>query len=330
MLIRFFKSSFYSQYIVLFIIAAALWLRAFISPCPQLDFAVQSLMSGIPESFGGGHDWVFPLIGFIILIASALLLNLSLIRHELIPKNSMLGAFIYILLMSQSPAAIGLNPVLFASLFLIPAFDRILNTFGQADPTKDVFSASFLLAMASLFYLPSIVFFLILLFSFVVFGTFSIRIILVAFSGLVAVYLYVGLFYFLSDQIEVRLADYMNYFIHLPAFKLPNTFHQYIIWGMHLVIFVVSVFYIFTHINEWVISVRRKSMLILWFTLLAVASIALEGNAVMVVITVAAIPLSAMVSEYFAARKRPSLMLELYVLLMVLYTFINNTFFGPC
>ncbi|MDT8393576.1 MAG: DUF6427 family protein [Bacteroidales bacterium] len=295
-----------------------------------MDFAVQSLIFSLPESFGIEQEWVFPLTGFMILIASALLLNASLVRHELIPKNSMLGAFIYVLLMSQSPAAIGLNPVLFASLFLIPAFDRILNTFGQADPTKDVFSASFLLAMASLFYLPSIVFLLILLFSFVVFGTFSIRIILVAFSGLVAVYLYVGLFYFLTNQVEDKLADYMNYFIHLPAIELPHTFHQYIIWGMHLVIFVVSVLYIFTHINEWVISVRRKSMLILWFTLLAVASIALQGNAVMVVITIAAIPLCAMVSEYFAARKKPSFMLELYVLVMVLYTFINNTFMGPC
>jgi hypothetical protein len=274
--------------------------------------------------------WVFPAVGLFILIFNALLLNNVLIRHELSPKNTLLGAFIFIFLMSQSPAASSVNPVLFASIFLIPAFDNILRTFGKADPTQEVFSAAFLLALASLFYFPAILILLVLIFSFIVFSTFSIRQILVALSGVIAVYLYLALFYFLTDQLEGQLAVYSDFFLNLSMVKLPDTYHQYVIWGMHLILFVLSALYISSHMNEWNISVRRKSLLIYWFLLLSAGSIVFDGDNVKIIITIAAIPLTAMVSAYLGAMKKPSLMMEIYMLVMILYSIINNSLSGPC
>jgi len=171
-LIKFFKSSFYLQYFMLLLIGAGLWVKAYTSPC-ELSLSDEGsplyvLLYGL---LPGNHA----IIGLGILIFEALLLNFILIRHEIVPKNTLLSALVFIVFMSQSPIALSLNPVLMAGLFIIPAFDRILNAYGMADPTKDVFSASFLIGLASLFYFPFVFVYLLLLFSFIIFGTFSIR-----------------------------------------------------------------------------------------------------------------------------------------------------------
>jgi hypothetical protein len=274
--------------------------------------------------------WVFPVLGLLILIFNALSLNNVLIRHELCPKNTLLGAFIFIFLMSQSPAASSLNPVLLASIFIIPAFDNILRTYGKADPTQEVFSAAFLLALASLFYFPSILLILILLFSFIVFSTFSIRQFLVALSGIMAVYLYLTLFYFLTDRLEGQLAVYSEFFGNLSIVNLPLTFHQYVIWGMHLILFVLSALFISSHMNEWNISVRRKSTLMFWFIFIAVGSIVLDGDNAEIIISIASIPLTAIVGTYLGALKRPSTRMEIYMIVMIVYSVINNLLIGPC
>ncbi len=184
------------QYIVLILLGAGLWLRVYSGPCeislpgPEAPMFLM-LMNLMPDSYV-----LLSLIGFSLLILQAFLINFVAIRHDLVPKNSLVVAMVFILLMSQSPAAFGLSPLHFAGIFVILAYNRILSSYGTADPTKDIFSAAFLIALASLFHFAAIFLLIILILSLVIFGTFSPRIFLVAIAGVVAVYLYLLVYYY--------------------------------------------------------------------------------------------------------------------------------------
>ena len=330
MLIRFFKSSFYLQYIMLFAIAASLWARVYFAPCPLASTSQESVIFNLLNGLIGSDLLISSIIGFAILLVNAFLLNFILIRHELLPQNSLLGVLVFILLMSQSPAALSLNPILCAGLFIIPAFDRILSTYGKADPTQEVFSASFLLALASLFYFPAIILLLLLMLSFAIFGTFSIRILMVAIAGAFAVYLYLFMYYFLADKLEGQYYMYLDWFVTLPGFTMSAGTYQFVVWGMQFLLFIAAMIYSLAHLNEWNIIIRKKVLINIWFALLAIITLIYEGDNLLIAVLIIVIPVSVVVSGYLANRKRIPLLLELYILLLLLASILNNIFLSSC
>lgn len=318
------------QYLLLLVLGAALWAKGFIAPCamplagPESPF-YQLLYLHLPS-----QHLLMVVAGFIVVVFEGLLLNQILIRHDLLPKNNLLGAFIFILLMSQSAQALTLNPQLLAALFMIPAIDRIMNSYGQADPTRDVFSAAFLIGLASLFQFSALFMLVILLLSFVVFGTFSLRMLLVAASGIFTVYLYLFLYYFLVDELGGQYCLYLDWFRHLPVASYDFHIARYFLWSMQGLMLIAALLFVSAHINEWNISKRKTVLLIIWFMIVAGGSMVFLRNNLFIGAMVTAIPVAMLLSVYLSGRRKVPLLLEMYLLIWFLAAFVNNMFISPC
>ena len=330
MLIRFFKSSYYQQYLVLVIIAVLLWLRAYTAPCQPHETTGISPLFSLLSGLLPANAIIRTIPALLLLLLEAILLNFFLIRHELLPKNSLLGALVFIVLMSQAPYAISMNPVLCAGIFIITAFDRIMNTYGKPDPTKDVFSAAFLLAFASLFYFPAVFILLLLILSFVIFGTFSLRMLFVTLAGVFAVYLYMFVYYFLFDMLEGQYCLYIEWFSTFSGFKADYDITQYIVWGMIALLALTAILHSMSHMHEWSISTRKKVLLIIWFALLALSTLVYEEDMLHNTILFLAIPLSILISMYYAGRRKAGIIIELYFMLLLSAILINNLFITEC
>lgn len=270
------------------------------------------------------------LIGLVLLLLNAILLNFILVRHELLPKNSLIGALVFITLMSHSVTGLGLNPVLCATLFIIPAFDQMLKTYGKSDPSRQVFSAAMLLSVASLFYFPSAVLLILLVFSFIIFGTFSFRVLLVAIVGVMAVYVYLFVYYFIMDNVEGQYCLYIEWFQVIPAFNMPAPGVQYMIWVVIIFVFATSLLYSLSHLNEWNISVRKKVLLNLWFIGLAAGTLVYTWDNFSMALLILAVPFTIVISAYFANRKKISFIMEVLYLLLLLLIIMNNTLLATC
>ena len=113
MLIRFFRSSYIIQYALLAIIAAALWAGAFIQPqnMPEGVEYVTPLYNLLADLL---HEFprIMVSLAFVLILLEAFILNSILIYHDMVPKNSLLPSFIFILLMSSAPGLLNLYPVL--------------------------------------------------------------------------------------------------------------------------------------------------------------------------------------------------------------------------
>jgi len=270
------------------------------------------------------------IIGFIVMILEAFYLNYILIKHEIVPKNTLISAFVFMIVMSQSLSALSLNPVLCAAFFVIPALDKVLSTYGTADPTRDVFSAALLLTLASLFHFPAIFLALILFSSLIVFGTFSLRIFFVGIAGIITVYLYLFLYFFMVDQMDGLLCLYINWFSSITPFSDPLPYTQYLMWVFQGIILLEAVFFVLAGMNERNISIRKMILLVIYFLLFAFGSAVYMLDDIRMASLMPAIPISIFIATYLANRKKISWILEVYFMAWFIVTFIHNLLIAEC
>jgi len=327
LLIRQFRSSFHLQYLLLAVLGAALWIHPFVNGIdPVGGTSPESPLFNLLQNFLPIGNFLVSLPAFIILLLEALYLNHVLIKHDLVAKNTLITAFVYIIMMSQSPQVLTLNPALCAAFFMIPALDLILGTYGNADPTRSVFNAALLLGVASLFHFAIVFLVLVLFLSFMVFGTFSLRIFLVSLAGLITVYLYLFVYYFLVDNTGGQAEIYLNWFVTIPESNLDFPFFQYAVWIMQDLLFLAAFFMVLNRMGEWNISVRKILLLCIYYVLIALFSFVYILDDIQTGGLITAIPFTIFIAVFLSTRKRLPYLLELYCVLWYALTFANNLY----
>jgi hypothetical protein len=308
------------------VLGSALWIHSFIhggnlGPASPESPLYELLLSLLPDG-----NFLVSVLAFVVLLLEALYLNYVLIKHELVAKNTLIAAFVYIVVMSQSPEVLTLNPALCAAFFLIPALDIMLGTYGDADPTGSIFNAALLLGVASLFHFAFIFLIIVLFLSMVVFGTFSLRIFLVSLAGLFSVYLYLFIYYFLVDASGGQTEIYLNWFVTIPQMNLNFPFFQYAVWIMQDLLFLAAFFAILNRIGEWNISMRKIMLLCIYYALIALFSFTYILDDIRIGGLVTAIPFTIFIAAFLSSRKRLPYLLELYFMLWYALTFANNLY----
>ncbi len=149
----------YLHYIILIVLATGLWIRPLINGCWMVE-------AGDEIPF---YQWLYTIIptesiavvftGFTLVIIEAILLNYILIKHRLLPPNTYFTFYIYVLIMSQSPIVLTLNPVICGALFAIPSIGLILYINSHPKPATITFFSTVLMAIASMFCFEMIFFF---------------------------------------------------------------------------------------------------------------------------------------------------------------------------
>jgi len=157
MFLKFFKSG---QPVLLFFIpvfAVLLWLKYFILPQP-----VEMSFEPNPMPF---YSWIASLLETRIILGKLITLGLLIFtalwisrlntKFILLKQRTYLPAIIYIILVSLYLPLQQLNPVVFASVFLVLSIEMMFDTFKKEGLALEFFMAAFLVSIASLFYARS-------------------------------------------------------------------------------------------------------------------------------------------------------------------------------
>ena len=157
MFIRIFRSKYFFNYLLFFIIAIALWFDVLINPEKIKPSQLNTGAAWLDAFFTG-----FPLITVILaiglLIFQALVFNQIHDNHRLAERNQMLVAAFYILLMSSTPVLVRPTIMIIVNFLMIILMNTMLNILGKHEPYRQVFDAGFLVGIASLLYFPAVVF----------------------------------------------------------------------------------------------------------------------------------------------------------------------------
>jgi hypothetical protein len=186
-----------------------LWAEAFMAASPAWFYPTENpaplyaVLQGVLQQHPRTGFWM----ALAFLLLQSAYLNYILTSHGLMERYSFLTAIIYLLLMGAGPGMLYMHPVLIANFFLMLGLNQVLRTYNEEMVLIEVFNVGLLIALAGLFYVPALVFFLFLLFSLFIFYIIDLRSILAALLGLATPFFFLALYLFLTDRLPEGLQD---------------------------------------------------------------------------------------------------------------------------
>ncbi|MCD4746426.1 MAG: hypothetical protein K8R58_09010 [Bacteroidales bacterium] len=329
MYIKFFKSSYTSQFLILFLLGILLWSNGFINPQvfpTDTDFSITPFYCIIVNLFGNSN-WLPVLFAFLILFFEAVFFNSILINNDLAQKNTLLPALVYLILMSNCIQLLSLHQVLFANFFLIIVLNIVLKIYVIQNAYNLIFNTGFFIAIASFFYFPSIFTIIFIWFSFIVYRIFSWREWLISLLGLLIPYIFLSVYYFWYDSLDIAINNYFSFFNDIQYINLKNGFNIYIylIWAIIIIFLLISFARLLPELYEKNINVRKKFWVLIWFFLISAISLIFSGNYLILHTTIVFIPISAFIAYYLSVLKK-TLRAEIFFGLLVIIILINNLF----
>ena len=323
MLIKFFKSSFLSQYLFIALAIVILWIPAFRQhnflssredPSPLFGiFRATGQLSGI---FTG-----ITLLGCITILT--FLVNKIFTRNDLLPLSSTLSSFIFIVIVSSVAAFQVLSPVMMASVLLLFLLDSLLKIIDEEEPYERVFNAGFVISLASMFYLPAIFFVALLFITLLIARISAWREWFIAIAGMITPYLFLAAYYYWTDTLFQKILEYSAFFSHFKLLPLHFSWLQWIILILILVLTVRSMYHILSRLNVKTINTRKKWTVLVWFLLTAIPGFLYAGEWENQHLLLLALPLSAFQSSFLSDIKK-TLVPDLLLILLMLMILLNN------
>lgn len=327
MLIKIFRKSYMLQYFLLLLLGILLWVGAFLKPA--------SVESEINEYLNPGYFLLLSLIGnsalgtkvfaFLMILGGALLFNFILTKYDLVPKNILIPAMVYMVLMSYSPNLLHMHHTSISGLMIVIVLYFIFQVYAEEQAFPQVFNSGLLIGLASLFYFPSVYFLFFIWITFIVFSLYKWREWLIVLIGFNVPYIFLFTYYFWFDQLEVALLVYEDYFSNLSFidFSFSFSYLSYLIMGFIIVFTVYSLFILSTEVGEKTINLRKHFWTVFWLFFIAILTYLISGNNFHSHQVFILIPVSVFIS-YTLSYSRKVIRTEIIFGLMVLLIVVNN------
>jgi hypothetical protein len=306
MLIRFFRGSGPEQVILIFLTALCVWLNAFINPIISVTFHYDvnpMPLYGLLKQVIGENALFGVIFSFLlILLMSFLVVNFNT-RSFFISERTFLPAVIYVLLTGLFPDYQLLNPVLPASVFLLLAIRRIMDSYKLPGTAYNLFDASLLIGIGVLFYANLIWFAFLVFVGIAIMRTGNLKELFISFIGLITPGLLTVGIYYVADGDISSLPDilYSNLFAETEKFN----FSTIVTIGLLLVglIIIISTLDLLSRLNNKKIKARKTFSELIWSLVISFAVYFIIPTASVELLWLAGIPVCYIVAHYFIFSK---------------------------
>lgn len=325
-MIRFFRNNNPISFILLPLLALALWVSSLFTPAVDMHNSM-TLYNILINPITNFHTLAI-LMGVLIVVMEAFFLNYIINEHEMLSRPSFLPALMYIIFMSCDTQLLSLYPVLFANFFILLAIHRIMSSYRKDTAFSNAFDAGLLFSIASLFYFPSIVLAPLLIIGFLLFRPFNWREWIISIIGIVVPYTFVLTYYFWNDSLVTWWAEQVFY----PGRKQLQIASPgfYFMISICLFIFIISFARLFTGFVDASQKNRKGISLLIWLLVFTLLSIFLSPDFSLKSFTTLAIPAAVFTSNYFLKIRKVQLADFLFSILFIaivinhVLSYLNN------
>jgi hypothetical protein len=252
-----------------------------------------------------GFPWLHPTIAILLLAGQSILLNFILNKNEILVKKSFLPALFYCLLLSCCKPMLHFYPLLFANLFILLALNKICSSYRADEAFSDMFDAGFFIAIASLFYFPSIIIFPLIWVGMIVIRPFIWREWVISFLGLLLPYLFTFTYYYWYDKLNLLLYDKIFFPSSDALLSFANQRHTFIGVVLFLVLFLFMSG--IKLLRGWPVNTilsRNLLVVLLWLFGLGILSYLMAPVFNVAYLAFVAIPFAVFISNYYLTQKR--------------------------
>jgi hypothetical protein len=310
MIIRFFKTSFFSRLLTLALLILILWL-------PETAILPNETHDILPF-----NPWIQQLLALSVFFLIALFINEISTKYRLSDRNSYLTAFFFILVGSGTGFLTQPNLFLLASFFFVFFYRKVFAFQNSTKIITTAFDAGLLLGMVSLLYPPALFMLLFVWIAMLIYQIDQWRAYVTIVLGLLLPWFFVFSGYFWFNKIPEVLSGFLQYF-HFREIGNPfsgNT--DLIMFLLVALITLAGVLSLLGRQASFNISQRQHMSVSLWgllFTVLVVFLFAAPVQA----LAITALPASLIIGIFFSQMKRLK-WANLFVLLWILFVFTSH------
>jgi hypothetical protein len=198
----------------------------------------------------------------------------------------------------------------------------ILTTYSKPECYEQIFNATLLISLASMFYFPSIFFIFFIWLVFLNFSLLKWREWVISILGFLTPYIFLFSFYFLTNTITNKSLTYILFFkkigFQTPHIAISNIFFIAIL-GLF---FIFSIISILSRLNEKSIFYRKNVIVLILFAVIALLSLFFAKDYFVFHLCLLFIPFSFFYASYIMQIKKIIISEILYLILFGVWLYI--------
>ena len=238
-MLSFFKHSYLAQHLAIIIMALVLWMPAFITKSAFIPGESTTPLYNIIVSIFDFSPLLINALAFAVYLICIFLFNSVLSANRLVTKNNTVGALTFGLMMCCAPDLHSCYPFIFACPFILMAMHTLFLIYQTDNPENYMMNIGYFIAVASLFYYPSVFLVAWVIISFLLLGFREIRYIMIPVTGFLLVNgLFIGLAFLFGD-ISMLIESYSKFFRNI-NFSYDLTQSNKILLIIFSVLFLIS------------------------------------------------------------------------------------------
>lgn len=298
------------------LLGALLWLPGILHPVEPAPIVYMPFYVPV-DGFLRLHPLFSVISGLILSITEAFLLNYVIYQHQVLTKKSWLPALIFVVLSACTPGLLWLHPQLIAGLFLLGMLHLLLGTYRMDKSFGAVFNAGFLLGMATMFYLPSIVFLLFAIIVLILLRPFIWREWIIFIIGLMIPWLYAGVWFFWNDQLKEITGRVLLEPIRHRDFFLKLPYEYYALTAVTGFLLLVAAGRFVAGAGTSTLKTKKGVSVMVWFLVFSLLAIIPAQNFAVAGFLFVLFPVALFVSNYFLQARRLWLAETIFILLLL-------------
>lgn len=243
-MIKFFRNSYFTNYIALVVMALLLWLPSFFTlpechpsgTTPLYDFIVTGL---------GSMPWLLLVVALVLFVVEAYAFNEIMIVGKIEPKVSTMGAFVFIVLMGMTNEQTSFQPTLLASVFVLSAMFLLYRIPSRQNVEIDLLNIGICIALASMCYFYSAILLIWILVALSIQKSSVFRLQVIPFIGFVLPYFFFFAFRYIKGDVVEVVSAYSDFFT---SFRF--TFGGYGVVALSILVLIVLVSFLPLNFNS--------------------------------------------------------------------------------
>ena len=275
------------------------------------------LLFGFLKNFSA-YQTISMVLAAILCFVQALVINGIVNDNKILSKKNYLTGAVFIIFASFFKESLLLTPAYVALTFLLICAARLFSLIRKEKAYGDVFDLGFLVALAGLFYFPSVLFILFALIGLAIMRPFNYREWVIVPIGFLSPFLLVFTFYYWNDKADILFADVAN--LHPTGWLVRTALEhtdKYTLGAIALCT-VGCLFLLPGSLYSSLIQVRKYANALVVFIVLVFVAVALEQTIHLSHLVLLALPLSVITAMVFMQIKRNWLAEVMHIILILL------------
>jgi len=289
-------------FILIPIIAFLLWFKAFQNPVLLTEYDLQMPLYQALLCILNCTPLYLNIFGFVVI----LLISYSLIQLNeqfiFIKQRTDLPSALFIILASCAILINGLHPALISAFLLLLSLNRIFKIYHNKRSVSSAFDAGVLIGLASLFYLPTSLFFLWFIWALIILGAFKLREFLGGLIGFMIPIFFALCWFFWQGNLK-EIIDQTKLIFETRELLISFSTSHILYWVFLALLSLLSIFFTIWGFEEKRVRSRKYLLILVALFITSIASGILFPSAIIAQIFIAAVPLSYIFSYFFVMNR---------------------------